>query len=123
MFVSLTCGARSTVSIDQSTVNTGWVLAGPVVLRVGPVWAGPGQTRGRLWHSHVTAMGPYWAVVYGGRKFTVHGAKAGSMVDQVHLSSLSLWFTCTGCMGMWPARGGVPLFLTAAVLLPAASSR
>ena len=58
---SLTCGARSTVSVDQSTVNTGWVLAGPVVLRVGPVWAGPGQTRGRLWHSHVTAMGPYRA--------------------------------------------------------------
>ena len=46
-------------------------------------------------------------VVYGGRKFTVHGPKAGSMVDQVHPSPLSLWSTCTGCMGMWPARGGV----------------
>ena len=46
-------------------------------------------------------------MVHGGRKFTVHGPKAGSMVDQVHPSPLSLWSTCTGCMGMWPARGGV----------------
>ena len=60
------------VSVDQSTVNTGWVLAGPVVLRVGPVWAGLTRTRGTLWYSHVTSMGSYWAVVYGLR----------SMVDQ-----------------------------------------
>ena len=49
------------VNVDRSTVNMGRVSNGPIGLRVGPVWAGLGQTRGRLWHSHVTAMGPYWA--------------------------------------------------------------
>ena len=68
--------------------------------------AGCGTATSRPW-----ALTGLWStgVVYGGCKFTVHGPKAGSMVDQVHLSPLSLWFTCTGCMGMLPARGGVSL--------------
>ena len=42
-------------------------------LRIGPVWAGPGRTRGVLGRSHVTAMGLHWAMVHGSR----------SMVDRV----------------------------------------
>ena len=65
--MSLTCGARSTVSVDQSTVHTGRVRTGP---RQGWIWVGLARARGVLWRCHVIAMGLYWAVVYGSR-FTV----------------------------------------------------
>ena len=54
----LTCGARSTVNVDQLSVNTDWVSNG---LRWASGWAGLGRTRGKLWRCHVTAVGLYWA--------------------------------------------------------------
>ena len=62
--VSLTCGARSTVNVDQSTVNTGRVSTGP---GQGWIWAGLGPPRGMLWRCHVMALGLYWAMVHGSR--------------------------------------------------------
>jgi len=71
--VTQTCGARSTVNIDRSMVNTGRVSNGPWWARVGPVWAGLTQTRGKLWRCHVVAVGLHWAVVFGyGRE---HGSR------------------------------------------------
>ena len=54
----MTCGARSMVNIDQSTVNMDWVSNG---LWRASGWARSGRTRGKLWRCHVTAMGLYWA--------------------------------------------------------------
>ena len=48
--------------------------------------------------------GPWWtdAPVYGGPRLLP--------VSRVHPPLLCLWFTCTGFMHGWPARGVFPCF-------------
>ena len=107
----LTCGARSTVNIDQSMVNTAGSQTG-----FGLGRSGPGRARhvaccdaatSRPWASTgpwSTTHGPWWtdAPVYGGPRLLP--------VSRVHPSLLCLWFTCTGFMHGWPARGVFPCF-------------
>ena len=57
----LTCGARSTVNVDRSMVNTGRVQTRPV----GPGYGlGFGPPCGMLWRCHVVAKGLHWASVH-----------------------------------------------------------
>ena len=80
MSVSLTGGARSTVSVDQSTVNTGRVRTGPVGLRVGPVWAGPDTWHAVTWPRHgrglVLGCGPRLRSTVD-QLLLVHGPRTG----------------------------------------------
>ena len=90
--MTLTCGARSTVNIDRSTVNTDRVRTGPVgpgyglnLGRAGPdTWRAVALPR----HSHGPLLGSdsqRWLTV--DQEALVYGPKTGSMVDQVHPSS------------------------------------
>ena len=67
----------------------------------GPVWAELTRTRGVLWRSWALTGLRFLAVgmsaAHGGPKFTVHGPKAGSMVDRVHCHFPSARLMCTGC--------------------------
>ena len=90
--MSLTCGARSTVNIDWSMVNSDWVSNGLWRARVGPVQTGLARTRGMLWRCHVVAMGLHWA------SSTVRPALCGSWWIGVH----GPWTTDTVCGGPCP---------------------
>ena len=122
--MSLTGGARSTVSVDQSTVNIGRVRTGPVGLRVGPVWAGPGRAvhvarcdaaTSRPW----ALTGPWsMAAVYGGLSGAGPWTTDWSMVDRVHLSPPRRGPGTSGARAGGRRGGCSPAFPTAA-LLPA----
>ena len=58
----LTCGARSTVNVDRSTINMDRVQTGLVGPRYG---LGFGPPHGMLWRYHVTSLGLYWAPFLG----------------------------------------------------------
>ena len=78
-------GQRATLT-GQRSIRVGFKL-GLDRARVGPVWAGLTRTRGTLWYSHVTSMGSYWAVVYGGPRDAGPWTADWSTVDRVHPSS------------------------------------
>ena len=89
----LTCGARSTVNVDQSTVNMDWVSNG---LRRASGWAGQGRAGPDTCQAVALprhGRGPLLGFVHSSRAWAwltvdqvvlVHGPKAGSLVDQVH---------------------------------------
>ena len=113
--MTLTCGARSTVNIDRSTVNQ----VGPRLGFGGPglgwIWARLARTHGKLWRCHVIAMGSHWAsstmwpTLCGPWWTQVHGpwTVGRPTVDRVHRLFLSAQLTCTECRRMRPAREGL----------------
>ena len=113
--VPLTCGARSTVNDDRSTVNQVGSRLGFGGPGRGWIWAGPARTHGKLWRYHIVAMGSHWAsstvrpTPCGSRWTHVHGpwTVGWSSVDRVHPLSLLAWLTCTKCRHVRPARGGL----------------
>ena len=109
-----TCGARSTVNVDRSTVNTDRVQTGLVgpgygldLGRAGPdTWRAVALPR----HSHGPLLGSdsqRWLTV--DQEALVYGPKTGSTVDQVHYSLLGHGPRALGsCTG--GRRGEFPLF-------------
>jgi hypothetical protein len=105
--LALTCGARSTVNVDQSMVNTGLVQTRLVGLDSGradpDTWqavALPRRSRGPpLGLVHKQGLRWAQALVYGGLRLLP--------VNRVHPSPLSVWSACTGCMCVWLARGSL----------------
>ena len=89
----LTCGARSTVNVDQLTVNTDWVSNG---LRRPSGWAGLGRAGPDMWQAVALprhGRGPLLGFIHSSRAWAwltvdqvvlVNGPKVGSPVDQVH---------------------------------------
>jgi len=110
--VSLTCGARSTVIVDQSTINTAGSQTGFGLGRSGPGRAGHvaccDAATSRPWAS----TGP-WSMTHGPRwtDAPVYGGPRLLLVNRVHPPLLYLWFTCTRFTCGWPARGCSPVFL------------
>ena len=122
----LTCGARSTVNVDRSTVDMGRVLNGLWWAQVGPVWAELGRTCGKLWRCHIVVVGHHWAMVYGLRSTVdqealVHGPQTGLRWTEstLLLSGVVLVHRVHARVA---GEGGCSPVSPAAVFLPAVSS-
>ena len=90
MSVPLTCGARSTVNVDQFNGQHG------LSLKRAPAALGLGRSGPDMWQAMALprhGRGPLLGFVHSSRAWAwltvdqvvlVHGPKAGSLVDQVH---------------------------------------
>ena len=119
----LTCGARSTVNVDRSMVNTGRVQTGPVGPRYG---LGFGPPRGMLWRCHVVVVGHHWAMVYGLRSTVDQEALVHGPQTRLQWTESTLLLSGMVLVHRVHARvageGGCSPVSPTAVLLPAASS-
>jgi hypothetical protein len=112
--VSLTCGARSTVNIDRSTVNSGRVQLGRLGwIRVG-LWLATWQAVALPCRSRGPQLGcGPCLVVHGGPGDASPWTADRTTVDQVHPLFSQARSTYTGCTRGWPTRGVFPDFLLA----------
>ena len=100
--VPLTFWTRSTVNIDQSTVNTAGSQTG-----FGLGRSRPGRAKHVACYDAATSWpwastGP-WSMAHAPRwtDVPVYGGPRLLPVSRVHPSPLCLWFTCTGFMHGW----------------------
>jgi hypothetical protein len=75
---SLTCGSRSTVSVDRSTINVDRAVTRPQWAWAGPDLGRAGPPRGKRWRCHVAWMDSNWVWVlvdmaHGGLTAMVYG--------------------------------------------------
>jgi hypothetical protein len=139
---SLTCGSRSTVSVDRSMVNIDWAVTG-----LGWAWArpglgrtGPGQARHVVKSGAATSPPGFrielWSIgpIYGEQTVAVHRACTWFTMDSVYSLPSSHGVRCTGCTAQPPLlpssfshgnvfTGGETAILQPRRLLPLSSRR